>query len=176
MRWRPLLLTLGVLLIALPALAFKVGVVDLNRALNESEEGIRSKNLLEAQGRQKQEELRLQEEELQKLAADLRNNPLLTEQARQQKEQELRQKQQTLQGQLRQFEQQLRGEERNLTMQIFAELKNVIRTISLNGEFDLVLERNAAQQVILFSKEEPPDLTQQVIDRYNQLKQAPKAQ
>ncbi len=165
MRWRPLLLTLGVLLIALPALAFKVGVVDLNRALNESEEGIRSKNLLEAQGRQKQEELRLQEEELQKLAADLRNNPLLTEQARQQKEQELRQKQQTL-----------RGEERNLTMQIFAELKNVIRTISLNGEFDLVLERNAAQQVILFSKEEPPDLTQQVIDRYNQLKQAPKAQ
>ena len=34
------------------AWAMKIGVVDLNRALNESEAGIRSKNVLETKGRQ----------------------------------------------------------------------------------------------------------------------------
>ncbi|MGA1535822.1 MAG: hypothetical protein ACO38X_01165 [bacterium] len=38
------------------AQALEIGVVDLNRALNESEEGMRSKNLLESRGRQKQHE------------------------------------------------------------------------------------------------------------------------
>ena len=38
------------------AWAMKIGVVDLNRALNESEAGIRSKNVLETKGRQKQQE------------------------------------------------------------------------------------------------------------------------
>ncbi len=167
--------TFALLLLATtPAWALKIGVVDLNRALNESEEGIRSKQLLEAQSMQKQQQLRAQEEELQKMAGELRNNPLLTNEARQQKELELRQKQQGLQGQLRQYEQQLRGDERNLTMKIFDELRGVIRTISLREEFDLVLERNAEQQVILFMKENPTDLTQEVIDHYNRLKQPPK--
>ena len=57
--------------------AFEIGVVDLNRALNESEAGIRSKNILESRGRQKQQEFKLEEEELRKLAEELRSNPLL---------------------------------------------------------------------------------------------------
>ena len=40
----------------------KIGVVDLNRALNESEAGIRSKNVLETKVRQKQQEFKLEEE------------------------------------------------------------------------------------------------------------------
>ena len=46
------------------AWAMKIGVVDLNRVLNESEAGIRSKNVLETKGRQKQQEFKLEEEEL----------------------------------------------------------------------------------------------------------------
>ena len=52
------------------AWAMKIGVVDLNRALNESEAGIRSKNVLETKGRQKQQEFKLEEEELRELAED----------------------------------------------------------------------------------------------------------
>ena len=37
------------------ASAFEIGVVDLNQALNQSEPGIRSKNILERRGRQKQQ-------------------------------------------------------------------------------------------------------------------------
>ncbi|MBQ32622.1 MAG: hypothetical protein CL923_08750 [Deltaproteobacteria bacterium] len=152
-----------------PAWAFKIGVVDLNRALNESETGIRSRNVLEARGRQKQKEFQAEEEELRELAEKLRNNPLLTKSARQQKEQELQQRQQQLQEQARQFEQELRGQERQLTEGIFSELKGSIRTVSIREQFDLVLERNAAQ-VILYMKEDTTDLTQKVIDHYNALK------
>ena len=69
--------------------ALEIGIVDLNRALNESEEGMRSKNLLESRGRQKQQEFKIEEEELMQIAEDLRNNPLLTPKAKQEKEQEL---------------------------------------------------------------------------------------
>ena len=73
------------------AWAMKIGVVDLNRALNESEAGIRSKNVLETKGRQKQQEFKLEEEELRELAEELRSNPLLTPKAKEQKQQQLQQ-------------------------------------------------------------------------------------
>lgn len=150
--------------------AFEIGVVDLNRALNESEEGMRSKNLLESRGRQKQQEFKLEEEELVRLAEELRNNPLLTPKAKQDKEQELQERQRNLRDQVRQFEQELRLEERKLTEAIFQDLKAAIRTVSQRSNYDLVLEKNAAQ-VVLYMKEDTTDLTQKVIDYYNSLKQ-----
>tara|TARA_B100000676_G_C17923491_1_gene756819 strand:+ start:373 stop:855 length:483 start_codon:yes stop_codon:yes gene_type:complete len=149
--------------------ALEIGVVDLNRALNESEEGMRSKNLLESRGRQKQQEFKVAEEELMQIAEDLRNNPLLTPKAKQEKEQELQNRQRILREKVRQFEQELRLEERKLTEAIFKDLKAAIRTVSQRNEYDLVLEKNAAQ-VILYMKEETTDLTQKIIDYYNSLK------
>ena len=151
------------------AWAMEIGVVDLNRALNESEAGIRSKNVLETKGRQKQQEFKLEEEELRQLAEELRSNPLLTPKAKEQKQKQLQQGQEALRAKVQQFEQQLRGEERRFTEEIFRELKSAIRAVSIREKFDLVLEKNAAQ-VILFMKEETTDLTQKVIDHYNSLK------
>ena len=150
--------------------ALEIGVVDLNRALNESESGIRSKNILETRGRQKQQEFKLEEEELRQLAQELRSNPLLTPKAKNMKELQLKEGQIALREKVQQFEQQLRGEERRITEGIFKELKSSIRTVSLREKYDLVLEKNAAQ-VILYMKEDTTDLTQKVIDHYNSLKQ-----
>ena len=152
------------------ASAFEIGVVDLNQALNQSESGIRSKNILERRGRQKQQEFKLEESELRKLAEDLRNNPLLTPKAKANKEQELIARQQQLREKVRSIEQEMRLEERRLTEVIFKELKTVIRSISIKEKLDLVLEKNAAQ-VILYMKKDTTDLTQKVIDAYNELKQ-----
>ena len=65
--------------------SIEIGVVDLNEALNQSEAGIRSKNILERRGRQKQQEFKLEESELRKIADDLRNNPLLAPKAKEEK-------------------------------------------------------------------------------------------
>ncbi|MCH2266637.1 MAG: OmpH family outer membrane protein [SAR324 cluster bacterium] len=154
-----------------PAFALEIGVVDLNEALNRSEAGIRSKNVLERRGRQKQQEFKLEESELRKLAKDLRNNPLLTAKAKADKEQELILRQQKLREKVRTVEQEMRLEERRLTEVIFLELKTVIRSISIKEKLDFVLEKNAAQ-IILYMKEDTTDLTQKVIDAYNALKQS----
>ena len=153
------------------AFSIEIGVVDLNEALNQSESGIRSKNILERRGRQKQQEFKLEESELRKIADDLRNNPLLAPKAKADKQQELITRQQQLREKVRVFEQEMRLEERRLSEAIFKELKTVIRSISINEKLDLVLEKNAAQ-VILFMKEDTTDLTQKVIDDYNTLKKS----
>ena len=153
------------------AFSIEIGVVDLNEALNQSESGIRSKNILERKGRQKQQEFKLEESELRKIAEDLRNNPLLAPKAKADKQQELITRQQQLREKVRAFEQEMRLEERRLSEAIFKELKTVIRSISINQKLDLVLEKNAAQ-VILFMKEDTTDLTQKVIDDYNTLKKS----
>ena len=153
-----------------PVFAMEIGVVDLNEALNQSEAGIRSKNILERRGRQKQQEFKLEESELRKLADDLRNNPLLTSKAKASKEKELIARQQQLREQVRKVEQEMRAEERRLTEIIFQELKTVIRSIAIKEKSDLVLEKNAAQ-IILYMKQDTTDMTQKVIDAYNSLKQ-----
>ena len=165
----PIMLT-ALFCLSSPVFAMEIGVVDLNEALNQSEAGIRSKNILERRGRQKQQEFKLEESELRKLADDLRNNPLLTSKAKASKEKELIARQQQLREQVRKVEQEMRAEERRLTEVIFQELKTVIRSISIKEKLDLVLEKNAAQ-IILYMKQDTTDMTQKVIDAYNSLKQ-----
>ncbi|RZO44026.1 MAG: OmpH family outer membrane protein [Proteobacteria bacterium] len=165
----PIVLT-ALFYLSSPVFAMEIGVVDLNEALNQSEAGIRSKNILERRGRQKQQEFKLEESELRKLADDLRNNPLLTSKAKASKEKELIARQQQLREQVRKVEQEMRAEERRLTEIIFQELKTVIRSIAIKEKSDLVLEKNAAQ-IILYMKQDTTDMTQKVIDAYNSLKQ-----
>lgn len=153
------------------ALSIEIGMVDLNEALNQSEAGIRSKNILERRGRQKQKEFKLAESEIRKLAEDLRNNPLLTPKAKNDKERELIDRQQNLREKIRKFEQEMRLEERRLTENIFKEIKTVIRKISIKEKLDLVLEKNTSQ-IILYMKKNTTDLTQKVIDAYNLLKES----
>ena len=156
---------------SIPAFSIEIGMVDLNEALNQSEAGIRSKNILERRGRQKQKEFKLEESEIRKLAEDLRNNPLLTPKAKVDKERILIERQQKLREQVRNFEKEIRMEERRITEGIFKEIKTVIRKISIKEKLDLVLEKNAAQ-IILYMNKDTLDLTQKVIDAYNLLKEA----
>ena len=157
----------------LPSIVYslEIGIVDLNEALNQSEQGIRSRNILERRGRQKQQEFKLEESEIRKLAEDLRNNPLLTPKAKTNKEKEVISRQQNLREQVRKFEQEMRLEERRFTENIFREIKTVIRKISIKEKLDIVLEKNASQ-IILYMKQETRDITQKVIDAYNSLKEA----
>ncbi len=147
----------------------EIGIVDLNRAINESEEGIRSRNLLEEEGRRMQQELNLEEEALRKQAIELRENLLLTETARKEKEAELKQQEQALIQKGQQYEQAIRSKERQMTNQMINELKAVIRTVARNGKFDVVLEKTASE-IILYLRNEITDLTEEVIDHYNSLK------
>lgn len=157
------------LAMAVSAASFKIAVVDLNRALNESESGIRSRNILETKGLQKQQEIRQEEEDLRADFEKLTNNLLLSPDAKAKEEASLRDREQQLRALVQQFEQELRLEERQLTEEIFRELKASIRSVSIKKGYDIVLEKTAAE-VILYMNMETTDLTQDVIDHYNGLK------
>jgi outer membrane protein len=144
----------------------KIAVVDLNTALNNSEAGKRSKRILLTDKDQMEDELKAQEADLKKRADDLKNNVLLTEAARAQKESELRDAERKLRDSVQRAQKELQDKERRYTESIFSELKTVIGVVAKDQGYDVVLEKNASQ-VILFSQFELVDITDRVITRYD---------
>ena len=147
---------------------FVIAVVDLNRALNESQAGQRSKTLLLADKRQIESELQAKGAELKKMRDDLQTNILLNEEARSRREQELREGEGRLRQEAKTAETDLRNKERRYTESIFTELKTVISLISRDKKYDLVLEK-AISQLVLFSTHSMQDITDQVIQRYDNI-------
>ncbi len=166
-----LALALLALLGVLPAQAaglegLKIGVVDINSALNRSSAGARSKNILLSSKTQLENELKAKEEELKEMREDLQNNLMLTEAARKEKEDELRKRQQSLRREVQAAQRELQAKERKLTESIFIELRTVIAELAREKAYDLVLEQNASQ-VVLYSSAKFDNLTDEVIQRYD---------
>ena len=166
------------LLLLLPSLArpaglegLKIGVVDLNEALNRSAAGKSSRNILLASKSQKEDELKAKEAELKQRRDDLKNNIMLTDDARRRKEKELREQQRALRREVQQAQKELQIRERKLTDAIFIELKTVIDEIAREEHFDLILEENAVR-VILYPSAKFDDITDKVIERYNKFQAA----
>lgn len=168
----PLLLAIALALLpALPAPAkglegLKIGVVNINEALNRSASGERSKGILLASKSQLESELKSREDELKKKHDELQNNIMLTKEAREARERELRDQERQLRKDVQDAQRELQDKERKLTESIFIELRTVIEAIAKEEQYDLIMEQNAAS-VILFSKTKFDDLTSKVIERYN---------
>ena len=144
----------------------KIGVVNVNQALNESSAGERSKNILLASKSQLESELKSKEDELKKKRDELQNSLMLTKEARDARERELREQERQLRKDVQDAQRELQDKERKLTESIFVELRTVIDAIAKEGQYDLIVEQNAAN-VILYSKTRFEDLTDKVIERYN---------
>jgi len=150
------------------AAELKIGIVNMNRAINTSEAGERSKKILLATKSQKENELKAKEAQFRKLVEDSRTNMMLSDAAKQQKEKELRDKESDLRQEVQSAQHDLQDQERKLTDSIFTELKAVVGLVAKEKHFDLVLEQ-AASQVVLFSQFKMDDITDEVVDRYNKI-------
>ena len=148
----------------------KVGIVNINEALNRSNAGKSSKKILLSSRSQMENELKAKETALKKAQEDLRSNIMLSDEARRQREQEILMQQRELQQELNQAQRELQNRERTLTESIFLELKTVIQEIGTEEQFDVILEGNASQ-VILYTSTKFTDLTEKVIERYNAYQQ-----
>lgn len=146
----------------------KVAVVNMNRAINTSEAGERSKKILLAAKAQKENELKAKEAQFRKLVDDTRANMMLSEAAKVQKDKELRDKENDLRQEVQSAQHDLQEQERKLTDSIFVELKTVIAVIAQEKKYDIVLEQ-AASQVILFSQFKLEDITDEAVERYNKI-------
>jgi outer membrane protein len=162
--------TTTVLLAALalaPALARaeqKIGYVDLQRALNEVDEGKAAKALLKKDFDEKQKQLDVKKTEFDKLQADLEKQAVvMSDAAKKEKASDLDRRARELQGLFMQLQKDLSDRERDATKGIYDRMAVIVREIAEAEGFSIVLERGAGVVYAPTSL----DLTNELIRKYN---------
>jgi outer membrane protein len=143
----------------------KIGYVDLQRALNEIDEGKSAKATLKRDFEEKQKQLDTKKVEFDKLRQDFEKQAVvMAEQARRDKAAELDRKANDLQQFWGQLQKDLSERERELTRGIFDKMAAIVRDIAAADGFTMVLERNDSGLVYALPA---LDLTNELIRKYN---------
>lgn len=141
----------------------KIGVVDVQQVLNQSQRGQVVKQKLEKERMGRQKDLDARQQELMKLQAEYEKQaPVLSEQAKREKkeglERRFRDARRVAEDANRDFEKRVREAEMETTREIFA----VIQEYGKDQGFSVILERSS----IVFSAA-AVDVTAEVIKRYD---------
>jgi len=141
----------------------KIGYVDMQRALNETEDGRKAKAQLKKVFDQKQKELDEQQEELKKAIEDLdKKRTLLPADKVHEKETELQGRMQKVQQTYLRHQQDLSAKEQEATAKIFERMNRIIAKIAASENFSMIFDRGG----VVFAKPHL-DLTNELIRRYN---------
>jgi outer membrane protein len=155
----------ALLLSASSALAedFKLGYVDMQRALNETDDGKKAKASLKKVFDQKQKELDEQQAALKKDIEDLdKKRTLLPPDQVREKEAELQGRMQKVQQTYLRHQQDLSGKEQEATAKIYERMNKIITKIATAENFSMIVDKSA----LVFAKPHL-DLTTELIRRYN---------
>lgn len=146
----------------------KIGVVDFQTVLNLSEAGKRSRKILLASKKQKENELKAIGDKLKQESKALKNNILLTDAAKGKKKKELIARERSLRKDFKGAERALQREQMKASESIYTEVQTVISLIARERKFDFVIEKTTAR-AILYSSSKLVDITDSVIKRYNDI-------
>jgi len=144
----------------------KMGYVDLNRALNDVNEGKTAKTKLEADGRAKKQKLEILQNDHKKMKEDLdKQRLILSAEALREKEMKFQQKFVELQKTTVDFEKDFAEKEASYIRPISEKLQRVIGNIGRKEGYSMIVPKEMA----LYS---PPgtDLTDRVIAAFNKTK------
>jgi outer membrane protein len=141
----------------------KFGYVDMQRALNETEDGRKAKATLKKEFDQKQKELDEQQAQLKKDIEDLdKKRTLLPADKLREKEAELRTRLEKVQQTYMRHQQDLTGKEQKETGKIFERMTRIVQKIAAAENLSLIVDKSA----LIFAKPHF-DLTNELIRRYN---------
>ncbi|MGC3997427.1 MAG: OmpH family outer membrane protein [Anaeromyxobacter sp.] len=158
---------------ALPAAAqTKIGVVDVNKVLNESEQGKAAQASFRKEVEDRQKQIAVIESDLEKEKADLEKQAsILTESAMRDRQGTLQKKFESYQQQAAKLSQELNDIRGKLLAPIGDRVKGVIREVAQAESLDLVIDVTAG--VAYYN--DAMDVTSQVLRRYNAKFPAPAA-
>lgn len=143
----------------------KVGVVDLQRCLNESKVGKEYKTRFSTEADEIKSALEKEEAELKTLREQLEaQGMILSETARQEKEREYKEKVEAFKERFKASQQTLQRKDQELTQKILKDLQGVIREIAETGGYALVVERREGGVLFVPAT---ADLTDEVIRAYD---------
>jgi len=172
-KWKVIILCGVVIFSMFGALAhgaeIKIGYVDMQRALNESEAGKEAKVAVESEYQKFQNEIVQRQKELKALQETLQRQELmLSEKARKERERDYQNKLKEFKrwGEDRQGE--LKQKERELTKATLNGLGGTVKKLGEQEKFTIILEKNEA--IILYASS-AIDLTDRVIQIFNSTSQ-----
>ncbi|MEW6443374.1 MAG: OmpH family outer membrane protein [bacterium] len=161
-------------LLLLPALAraeFKVGVVDLQKAMEISTEGKKAKGVFQKKVEKIQGDLKSKQDELNTLKEEFeRQSGVLSEVARQDKEKSYQYKLRDYQRMVKDSQEELQREDRELSEKILKDLQSIIENYGKKEGFDLILEKT--QSAVLYGSNKI-DITDPIIKLYDDNKKTP---
>ncbi|MCA9604132.1 MAG: OmpH family outer membrane protein [Myxococcales bacterium] len=147
------------------AQATRIAVVDLQRALNETEDGRRAKNRLKALFNRRQQALDKRQNELKALKTEIEaQQKVLSREALQKRVEEYQKAFIELQSTYVEYQRELAQKEAQLTREIIARMERILRRIGQSEGYTLIVERNEGGVVWVPSN---LDVTDLVIQRYN---------
>lgn len=143
--------------------ANKVGVVDMNRVINETADGQAAKKRLERDMTRRQRELDTKQKEFEKFAEDLQSSfDMLTDDAKAKRMQEYQMKATELQQLYGEHQQQLAEAEAQATSKIIERVIKIIEDVAKKDKYSLVVDAGAVLYAGAGS-----DITKEIIDLYN---------
>ncbi len=147
---------------------FKVGTVDMQRALNQCEAGQEAKKTISVDVEKMQKTFMARQKELEKLKEDLeKRGSVMNEAVRRDKEKDYQLKLRDLQRMQRDFEEDLRRRDREYTERVLRDLDKIIKKMGEDGKYTLILEKNQPAVIYVAGA---LDLTDEVIKIANSKK------
>ncbi len=160
------ILVLFLLLIAVPVQAqekVKIGFVDIQRAISESQPGKKAKEKFQAQVKKVEADLLKEKQEVERMKSDFdKKGALLKSEERFNLEKELQRRALGYQRSMQDSQEELRQRENEMTADILQDLQKIVTQIGKSEKFTLILERSQ----VLYS-DQGVDITNKVIDLYN---------
>ncbi len=148
--------------------ALKLGLVDLFKAVNESEQGKKAKTELEAMIKVKQDSLEEKGKAIEKLKAELdKQGGVLSGEAKRAKEEEMERLTREYQRSVADSQNDVRKKEGELTGRIVKDLRDIVLAIADEEKYTLILEK--AEGLVLFA-DKSLDITDKVIKRFDESK------
>ena len=146
------------------AQGMKIGYVDVQRAVQEVEEGKAARNRLQNELKQKRADLDKKRADLEKMKADYEKQaPVLSDDAKRQKQEQMQKAFIEAQNAAGQMQEELSGKEQEAMQSISKRLLQVVAEVSDKESFTFVLDKAA-----LLYAPAASDVTNEVVRRYNE--------
>lgn len=150
----------------------KIGYVDINKALNESDNGKKATKILEDMVNSKKPIFLEKEEELKKLEEELKKqSSVLTPEAKKSKEEQFNKLLRDYQRMLKDFNEELQKKQEEFTQEIQRDLIEIINKFAEEEGYSIIFEKGSSG--IIYSPKKF-DVTDNVLKRYNETAKAKK--
>lgn len=141
----------------------KIGYIDVQRVIAESQSGKRAKERFQVQVKKAEVDVQKERQDLERLKSDLdKKGPLLKEEERRSMEADLQKRSVILQRTMNDYQQDLRQKESEIMSEILKEVEQIVNEVGKAEKFTLIFERSQ----IIYS-DQGIDITSKVIETYN---------